>query len=234
MDIDFDIKEHHSTGGRRKPKCSHYAQNVMVIDLYKRPFYFLMPDRTEYYRNYLGTCLSFFTLFLVLVYGFIKFGDLMEYKDYKVFEIKEENYFKDSDKFTSNDGFNIAAGIFGFEENFKEDPEVGTVKFYLKFWDTENQETHGAIQFKEVKTRPCQISDFNDPQGSNSESRFYASDYYTYERTKNFSHLFKCLDNDEELTTFGSYDTNVAANLMIVFEKCDESVSTCKSKEEIE
>ena len=46
-----------------------------------------------------------------------------------------------------------------------------------------------------------------------------------------FSNFLKCLDDDEELSTYGDFNTNVAANLMIVFEKCDESVSTCKSKE---
>ena len=97
MDIEFSIKEHHSSGQRRRPKCSHYAKNMMVIDLYKRPFYFLMPDRTEYYRNYLGTCMSLLTIFIVIIYGIIKFRDLLEYKDYKIYEIKEENYFKDSD-----------------------------------------------------------------------------------------------------------------------------------------
>ena len=163
MDIDFSMQEHHRSGQRRRPKCSHYAKNMMVIDIYKRPFYFLMPDRTEYYRNNLGTCMSILTIFMVLAYGFIKFGDMMEYKDYKIFEIKEENYFRDSDLFTSNDGLNIAAGVFSFEENFKEDPEVGTIKFYIKSWDTENEETHGAIKFEEIKTRPCKISDFNDP-----------------------------------------------------------------------
>lgn len=42
----------------------------------------------------------------------------------------------------------------------------------------------------------------------------------------------KCLD--EDLTQlFGNYDSKMANNLMIVFEKCDKEVRTCKTDQEI-
>ena len=43
----------------------------------------------------------------------------------------------------------------------------------------------------------------------------------------------KCID-DESMGIFGNYDTGVAYNLMIVFEKCDPQKNDfCKSEEEI-
>ena len=43
----------------------------------------------------------------------------------------------------------------------------------------------------------------------------------------------KCLDDDSLTQLFGNYDSNVANNLMIVFEKCDSTVRACKTDQEI-
>ena len=43
----------------------------------------------------------------------------------------------------------------------------------------------------------------------------------------------KCLHNEEKTEITGSYNADIASNLMIVFEKCNSTVSTCKSDEEI-
>ena len=42
----------------------------------------------------------------------------------------------------------------------------------------------------------------------------------------------KCMDSD--LPLYGHYDSNEAANLMLVFEKCDSEKRRCKSEKEID
>ena len=45
---------------------------------------------------------------------------------------------------------------------------------------------------------------------------------------KKYANKLKCLEEDIEI--YGNYDTSVFANLMIVFEKCDRTIRTCKSE----
>ena len=51
-----------------------------------------------------------------------------------------------------------------------EDPEVGTVKMYLKSW---NMKEDSGVQFEEVSTSFCEKEEFNDIDGSNKESKFF-------------------------------------------------------------
>ena len=113
---------------------------MMVFDIYSRPFYFLMPDDSVYYRNYMGTFFGILTILTIVIYGMYKIQDLLSYNDYRLFDYKSHHFFKDTDNFTTNDGFHIAAGFVNLENNdpssgLIEDPEVGTVKFFFKSWD---------------------------------------------------------------------------------------------------
>ena len=44
----------------------------------------------------------------------------------------------------------------------------------------------------------------------------------------------KCVDEGAETEIFGSYNTDRASNLMIVFERCNTSLRTCKADDVIE
>ena len=44
----------------------------------------------------------------------------------------------------------------------------------------------------------------------------------------------KCIDEKQSTEIFGSYNTDKASNLMIVFEKCDNTERTCASDEIID
>ena len=70
-----------------KAKCSTYARQIMIMDIYKRPFYFLMPDRSEYERNYFGTFLGILTILIISSYGTFKFRDLINSNDFKLSEV---------------------------------------------------------------------------------------------------------------------------------------------------
>ena len=52
------------------------------------------------------------------------------------------------------------------------DPEIGSLHMYIKLWDVYN---NVALDFREVKTRYCEEKDFNNSEGSNSQSKFYRS-----------------------------------------------------------
>ena len=97
---------------------------------------------------------------------------------------------------------------------------------YYKGWDVNDPVTNGNVWFKEINTRYCvPKSDFGDA------SKLYQISDVQEQSLKIYGHLLKCTDSD--LSIFGNYDTSKAVNLLVVFEKCDQSVRTCKSEEAI-
>ena len=42
-----------------------------------------------------------------------------------------------------------------------------------------------------------------------------------------------CIEDDEAFNMYGHYDAGLARNLMIVFEKCNPDLRTCKKEKEI-
>ena len=133
----------------------------------------------------------------------------------------------------------MAAAVTSFDGSSEDitDPEIGEIKFYLKRWDVDG-EIKGVF-FKELETRVCESSDFNDVEGTSSDvSPFYPlkpqskTDLGTYGVGK-----MRCLADSDQLKMWGDYDTENASNLMIVFEKCDigkrASGQKCKSEQEI-
>ena len=121
------------------------------------------------------------------------------------------------------DGFQIAAAVTSYDGNPNsiEDPEIGVVKFYLKQWGLDDSP---GITFKEVKTRQCTYQDFNWGRffDGSSNTKFFPVNEVSVRDLKTFSSKMKCLD-DESTRIFGSYNTDKASNLMVVFEKCDSS-----------
>ena len=130
----------------------------------------------------------------------------------------------------------MAAAVTSFDGSSEDitDPEIGEIKFYLKHWDVDD--VIKGVHFKELESRICQASDFNDIEGTyNDVSPFYPlkpqskTDLGTYGVGK-----MRCLANLDELKMWGGYDTESASHLMIVFEKCDISKRApgqkCKSE----
>ena len=177
----------------------------MILDVYKRPFNFLLPSKTEYYRNYLGMTLSLITILLLIAYGTFKFKALILFTDYNLFEIVQDSFYNDQDEFTTNDGFHVAAGIVDFNAQYVEDPEIGTLKIIMKSWNYEDKESNGKALFREVKTRPCRQNDFNDVDGNNKESRFYATDIHSDRSLQLYWKTLKCIDDNEFLSINGNY-----------------------------
>ena len=68
------------------------------------------------------------------------------------------------------------------------------LKMYTKTWDNFDEETNGAISFTEVKSKFCQPEDFNNMDGTNEESKFYANDEFAQHEIDRHGHKLKCID----------------------------------------
>ena len=95
----------------------------------------MMPNQNDYYRSYLGTFMSLLTIIIIISYASFKFRDLLQFSDYQLLEIIQENYFTDQDTFSTDDGFHVAAGIIDLNNPYVEDPEIGIPKMFIKYWD---------------------------------------------------------------------------------------------------
>ena len=157
-----------------------------------------------------------FTLILVLAYAGYKFTDLMDYNDYKLMKVDQENFYDMRDSFGSPDGFMLAAAVTDYTSNREpqEDPEIGTIKLIKKTWDATNLDGGGALSFAEIPTRPCTEKDFFDQ----SDSSFYPTKETSLGDIELQKRKFKCIDKDLAYELFGNYDTQTASNLMVVFE----------------
>ena len=213
---------------KQRMSCSN---KMLVMDLYKRPFNFLLPDNADKHRTCCGAVFSILIILVILTYASYKLQDMLSFGDYKLQFSEQENYFRDIDALKSSDGFEVAAGIIDFatraEEPPIEDPEIGEIKIYKKYWDALADDGLGKLWFEEVKTKPCTVNDFNDIEGNNKQSKFYPSTIKHEPMLLKYANKLKCME--EEVSVNGNYDTGIFTSLMIVFEKCDPEVRTCKS-----
>ena len=102
------------------------------------------------------------------------------------------------------------------------DPTIGEIKFYLKTWDSDDPELTGT-RFEPLEHKMCDTSTFNDENNSNPSSKFYQLLSTVANDLRIYGHKMRCLTPEAEkrLNLHGDYDTGKAANLMVVFEKCN-------------
>ena len=106
--------------------------------------------------------------------------------------------------FTEADGFKVAAAITGWDgdPNPIEDPTIGTLKFQLYQWDTQNR---GYEELSEwIDTEPCREEEFKWIKGSqehyndnSNHTSFYPlakSSIYDFDT---YHDKFKCMKNDD-------------------------------------
>lgn len=168
-------------------------------------------------------------------YATYRVGDLVN--DYRLLDQVQENYFDHNDEFTTDHGFNIAAGIVQIDTVSTglsiEDPEIGTLKMYRKTWDFINEDEYkGNVEWSEIGTHFCLDQEFNDVEGNNEETKFYPTDPFSEKKLKLYGNKLKCMD-EENNTIFGNYNSPQANNLVIVFELCNPDLRKCKSDSEI-
>ena len=68
----------------------------------------------------------------------------------------------EAEKFGKSDGFAVAAAFWGTGvHNVIEDPEIGQLKFYLKWWDNPSE----IPKFRQLASRDCNEADFDSTNG---------------------------------------------------------------------
>ena len=70
----------------RKSACASIMSGTLRLDIYRRPFHFLMPDHEPEYRTLTGFFFSLLTILLLLSYAAYKFLDLVQLNDYRLQE----------------------------------------------------------------------------------------------------------------------------------------------------
>lgn len=81
-----------------------------------------------------GAILSLVTIFLMLAYAVFKLDNLIGLKDYRVQQVNRVQHYDGDDKFGSEEGYAIAAGIIEWDEGegMVEDPSYGVIRLYIK------------------------------------------------------------------------------------------------------
>ena len=71
--------------------CPSFSQKILSLDLYKSPFFFMMPDHHTYYRTHIGSSLSILTFIIMSFYAVYELTDFISLNNYSVREVKEKN-----------------------------------------------------------------------------------------------------------------------------------------------
>ena len=89
-----------SSSSRQKlSACDKFQNSLLSLDIYRKDFNFLLPDKQTRYRTLFGSLLSIFTLVTMLTYFSMKLNVLLKRDDYGVQILEQENFFELSDHF---------------------------------------------------------------------------------------------------------------------------------------
>ena len=80
-----------------------------------------------------------------------------------------ENFFDVEDRISSVEGFAIASAVTKYDGSSEvvEQPEMGTIQFYLKKWGDVDDSGKEEFRFERLPTKQCKTDDFNDVEGKN-------------------------------------------------------------------
>ena len=111
---------------------------------------------------------------------------------YKVQERNQFEYFEPTEIFGHNDGFALAIGLIQWDNKSEmlEDPAYGSLKFKIKQW---GDSAEGEDAFIDLESRYCNSSDFNDVEGTNTDSIFYPLSKYSEKDVNAYQGRLKCL-----------------------------------------
>ena len=128
-------------------KCDQAQSKLLVFDLYRVPFNFLLPDHQSSYRTLLGAVLTLITLVTMAAFANYQLMLYFDQSNFEINQVRQEYFFKPSEGIKNVNGFNVAAAIVGFKEkesyhldsatefDSHVDPSYGQLKFYRKNWN---------------------------------------------------------------------------------------------------
>ena len=139
-----------------------------------------------------------------------------------------DDFFEIDERLTVDNGLMIAGGIIG-------EPDIpvniGAINFYRKTYSPTTD-----LEFTKLETRACTKEDFNIDGKGSDDAMFYGT-YKTKGDLEYYYQDLRCLVNKSDMYIAGSYDTEVAATFMVVFETCDPKKTeqtgiTCASEKD--
>ena len=179
---------------------------MVVLDQFGSKFEFKLPDSKTVFQTLPGAICSIICIVVMLVYAGYKLSTLVERSEYSLIQELYEFQYDDTFKFGQDDGFAIAASITDFDSSRTEaieDPTVGTIQFYMKYWSVEQS----TLGFKKIKSRSCNEADFN---GSGAFWPLHSK----FSNFENYLTKMKCIDvdannEDEKYQIWGDYNSDV-------------------------
>ena len=172
-------------------------------------------------KSWPGAICSLFIYGVLLSYTINRSFALFNRNDYNILREVQNDYFNEDFEVTTAFGFRVAAAITNLgDAKGVEDPSIGTLEFYIKSWVND-----GPVTLTKLKTRFCREDEFkfsserdDDHDNGDLEDNFYPI-HQKSESFRQYMPNLKCIDEDYNL--YGTYNTNISSNLMIVFERCD-------------
>ena len=163
-----------------------------------------------------GAICSIF-IYSVLIYFFItKIFVLVNRSDYNILNEDQNDFFKEDFVVSQDQRFRVAAAVTTYgDPNEIEDPSIGTIEFYIKSWKADGS----PMDFKKLKNHPCPTDEFSFRSDKVKRDTSFYPIHEKSESLRDYLPKMKCIDEDYSL--YGDFSTNIASNLMIVFEKCD-------------
>ena len=89
-----------------------------------------------------GAICTLILAIIICVFATIKVITLFNRSDFNVMSETHDYYFDETFQFSSKEGFRVAATVVApGDTDLKLDPSIGTLKFYLKTWSEQDDET---------------------------------------------------------------------------------------------
>lgn len=197
-------------------------KKILSVDVFGQPIKWLLPGNKAVQKSLQGALCTIFIYGLLTTYALNRVGALINRDDYNILQEDQNYFFPETYRVSAKDGFRVAAAVTAYGDyTDNEDPSIGTLEFYLKSWLDDGS----PLKFRKLKTRQCNLEEFSFQSDKEERDTPFWTIHTNSESYKPYLPTLKCIDEDFEL--FGDFDTNVAQNLMIVFDKCDPKVRSC-------
>ena len=213
--------------------CQNFGLLVKQVDPFAAKVSPTFIGGTNGVTSWFGTCTGFVLVILLIMYAQTKLYILSNSSSTTVAEPTLQNYFNDSYILDSEDGFQIAFALAGYDSSTDKDmsSQYGQVKLFQRVWGERDEETGEPIptRLDEVETEPCQESffPFSNVQESTKAHRFYPLEERSVVDVKRSMHLLRCPKANVEVR--GDYNSKSGSTLIVAFERCKGgSTAGCK------
>ena len=134
-------------------------------------------------------------------------------RDPQIYMSQNENFFKDTDTFSSDQGLAIAAAYMNSEDIAETlDPKKGELTFYLNEWGYDEQGEFFET-YEKVPHRKCTDEDLGLDGGKNAQ--FFPMSTKIKQQVEEIKHLYQCIDSDLTLIR-GSYDSSATGRMIYI------------------